>query len=456
MTGERFDAVVVGAGFAGLYTLHRLRRLGFTAKAFEAAGDVGGTWYWNRYPGARCDIESLDYSFSFDDELQQDWEWSERYATQPEILEYANHVAERFDLRRDIQFDTRVTSAVWDEASGRWHVTTDQDDDVSAQHLVLAVGVLSHPKTPDIPGVETFAGPTYYTSRWPHEGVDFTGQRVGVIGTGSSAVQSIPLIAEQAEHLTVFQRTPAFSMPAPEPLATTPTSWPLARRTTRSTARKRATRGSGCRSRRSRSSPPQPTRTEREERFRAGWNEGTLYGIARQYADILIDPDANEAASEFIRDRIRETVKDPKVADALLPRTYPYATKRACLDTDYYETYNRDNVSLVNLRETPIVEVDATGIVTTDGRHDIDALVLAIGFDAQTGPLLAINPVGVDGVELRRGVAGRAAQLPRTHDRGLSEHVHDHRPRQPVRADQHDRGDRAARRLGHRLHRSPP
>ena len=400
MTGDRFDVVVVGAGFAGMYTLHRLRELGFTAKGFEAASDVGGTWYWNRYPGARCDIESLDYSYSFDPELQQEWEWSERYATQPEILEYANHVAERFDLRRDIQFDTRVTSAVWDEDSRRWTVTTDRGDEASAQHLVLAVGVLSHPKTPDIPGVETFAGPTYWTSRWPHEGVDFTGQRVGVIGTGSSAVQSIPLIAEQAERLTVFQRTPAFSMPALngpyDPDVVTE------RKATYEEYRKEA--------RYSRIGvvvpPTEELATaadpeEREERFRQGWDEGTLYGIARQYFDILIDPESNEYASEFIRDRIREKVKDPKVAEALLPRTYPYATKRACLDTDYYETYNRDNVTLVNLRETPIVEVDATGIVTTDGRHDIDALVLAIGFDAQTGPVLAINPVGVDGVQLR-------------------------------------------------------
>jgi cyclohexanone monooxygenase len=393
------DAVVVGAGFSGLYALQRLRDLGVTARAFEAAGDVGGTWWWNRYPGARCDIESMDYSYSFSAELQADWEWSERYATQPEILDYANHVADRFDLRRDVQFGTRVTSASWDSVADRWNVATDRDDHVSARFLILAVGVLSQPKVPDIPGLDRFAGATYFTSRWPHHGVDFTGRRVAVIGTGSSAIQAIPLIAEQAAALTVFQRTAAFSMPAhnapldPEFVATRKASYEEYRKSARVSHI-----GVVIPPTDDLAATADPS--EREARFRRAWDEGLLFGVAASYADILIDPVANEHAGEFIRDRIREAVHDPAVAEALLPRTYPYATKRACLDTGYYETFNRENVALVNLRESPIVEIDEAGIVTTAGRHDADMLVLAIGFDAQTGPLLAIDPVGTGGLAL--------------------------------------------------------
>ncbi len=368
---------------------------------FEAASDVGGTWWWNRYPGARCDIESMDYSYSFSPQLEQEWEWTERYAAQPEILSYANHVADRFDLRRDIQFDTRVTSAGYDERSGRWDVGTDRGGDVvSARFLILAVGVLSHPKRPDIPGLETFAGPTYFTSHWPHQGVDFTGQRVAVIGTGSSAIQSIPLIAEQAAHLAVFQRTPAFSMPALN--APLDRDFVAGRKATYERYRKQARHTwAGVVVDRHEDSAIAADPEERERRFRAGWAEGSLFELASKFSDLLFDAEANEYASEFIRERIRETVVDPDTAEALLPRTYPYATKRACLDTGYYETYNRDNVTLVNLRATPITEVDAGGVVTTAGRHDVDALVLAIGFDALTGPLLAINPKGTGGVELR-------------------------------------------------------
>ncbi len=396
----RYDAVVVGAGFAGMYSLLRLRELGFRSAVFEAADDVGGTWYWNRYPGARCDIESMDYSYSFSPELQQEWEWTERYATQPEILRYANHVADRFDLRRDIQFNTRVVGATYDERDGVWEVTTDCGDTVSAQFLIMAAGVLSTPKLPEIPGIESFAGATYHTANWPHAGVDLSGLRVGVIGTGSSGIQSIPLIAEQADHLTVFQRTPNFSSPALNaPLDPT---FVAARKAGYEEYRKAARQshiGVVIPHRDDLATAADPA--EREENFRSGWTQGTLFGLASKYADVLIDPAANEYVAEFVRERIKEVVTDPDVATKLAPTSHPYGTKRPCLDTGYFETFNRDNVTLVDVREAPIVAVDAAGLRTSVAHYDLDALVFATGFDALTGPLFAINPVGVGGTTLR-------------------------------------------------------
>ena len=397
---QRCDVVIVGAGFAGMYAIHRLRRLDLTLRCFDAAGDVGGTWWWNRYPGARCDIESLDYSYSFSPELEQDWDWTERYATQPEILRYAGHVADRFDLRRSIQFDTRVESATFDDESARWDVRTDHSDAVSAQFLVMATGCLSTPKLPEIDGIQRFGGATYHTATWPHDDVDFTGRRVAVIGTGSSGIQVIPLIAEQAAHLTVFQRTPAYSTPArngplhPQTVAARKATYQAYRERARSThigvvidvAADSAT-----------SADP----AERERRFSEGWDEGTLYGVASKFADILIDPAANELAAEFLRQRIRDAVADPDVAERLSPRTFPYATKRPCLDTGYFETFNRPNVALVDLRAAPIIEVNADGIRTTEQQVDVDDIVFATGFDAITGPLLALDPVGAGGISLR-------------------------------------------------------
>ncbi len=391
---------MVGAGFAGLYAHHRLRALGLTIQGYEAAAGVGGTWWWNRYPGARCDVESMDYCYSFAPELEQEWTWSERYATQPEILRYLDHVADRFDLRRDIEFETRVTAATWSEAEQRWDVVTDRGDRVSARFVVMAVGCLSASKDPEIQGIDTFRGPTYHTGRWPHEGVDLTGLRVGVIGTGSSGIQSIPLMAQQAAQLTVFQRTPNFTMPAknapldPDAVA----------------ARKARAREHRQAMRESRAGvlvpPPQESALSvdtatRQSTYEAAWESGTLFGMIASYNDLLVNPDANETAAEFVRRKIREIVADPEVADRLSPRGHPLGTKRPCLDTDYYATYNRDNVTLVDVRATPIVEITPAGIRTTTQEYELDAIVFATGFDAMTGPLLRPDITGVGGVALR-------------------------------------------------------
>jgi cyclohexanone monooxygenase len=394
------DAVVIGAGLAGLYAHHRLRRLDLTIQGYEAAADVGGTWWWNRYPGARCDVESMDYCYSFSPDLEQEWTWSERYATQPEILRYVNHVADRFDLRRDVQFETRVTAATWDEAAQRWDVVTNRGNRVSAQFCIMAVGCLSAAKRPEVEGIDAFRGPSFHTGQWPHEGVDFTGLRVGVVGTGSSGIQSIPLIARQAAHLTVFQRTPNFTMPAknapldPESVA----------------ARKGRYREHRQAMRESRAGVVVPAPEEsalsvdgaaRKARYESAWESGTLYGMVAAFNDLLVNRDANETAAEFARSRIRDIVEDPEVADRLSPRQHAFGTKRPCLDTDYYATYNRDNVTLVDVRSTPIVEVTSTGIRTTSEEYALDAIVFATGFDAMTGPLLGPDITGVAGLSLR-------------------------------------------------------
>jgi cation diffusion facilitator CzcD-associated flavoprotein CzcO len=387
---RHLDVVVVGAGFGGLYALHRLRGLGLSVQVYEAGSGVGGTWYWNRYPGARCDVESLEYSYSFSPELEQEWDWSERYAPQPEILSYINHVADRFDLRRDIQFDTRVTAAAFDETAGRWRVTTDRGDDVSARFCVMASGCLSAVTTPDIEGLSSFRGDWYHTGQWPHEGVDFSGQRVGVVGTGSSGIQSIPVIARQASHLVVFQRTPNFSLPARnEPL--TPDAQAEVK------AGYRALRDE-ARSSFSAIAVAAPTElalevdpAERRRRYEAAWARGGLMSMTTTFRDLIVDKAANDTAAEFIRSKIREIVVDPDVAQALTPTDHPFATKRPCLDTGYFETFNRDNVTLVDLRQTPITEIVPTGIRTTERVHELDTIVFATGFDAMTGPLLRID-----------------------------------------------------------------
>ncbi len=397
---RRLDVVVVGAGFAGLYALHRLRGLGLSVQVFEAGSGVGGTWFWNRYPGARCDVESLEYSYSFSGELEQDWDWSERYAPQPEILRYINHVADRFDLRRDIQFDTRVTAAVFDETVDRWRVTTDRGDEVSARFCVMATGCLSAATTPDIDGLGAFGGSWYHTGQWPPEGVDFTGQRVGVVGTGSSAIQSIPVIAEQAAHLVVFQRTPNFSLPArnrrldPETQAEVKASYPALRDRARNSYAGIAV--------------PSPTDsaldvepTERQRRYEAAWGEGGLLSMTTTFRDLIMDKAANDTAAEFIRAKIREIVVDPEVARVLTPTDHPFGTKRPCLDTGYFETFNRDNVTLVDLRRSPITEIVPAGIRTTDALHELDSIVFATGFDAMTGPVLRIDIRGRGGQALK-------------------------------------------------------
>jgi cyclohexanone monooxygenase len=407
---RRVDAVVVGAGFSGMYMLQRLRELGFTVQVYEAAADVGGTWYWNHSPGCRCDIESMEYSYSFDKELEQEWEWSERYATQPEILGYAGHVADRFDLRRDIQFETRVTAATYDEDAKRWSITTDRGDEVSAQFVILGVGCLSAAKRPEIPGLERFRGSWYHTGHWPHEGVDFTGQRVGVIGTGSSGIQSIPLIAEQAADLTVFQRTPNFSLPAKNsPLDEVyvrelKVRYPAHRQDARESA-------FGVPVELPERSALEVDPEERWETYRKGFDKGSLVGMVLSYNDLITSKEANDTAAEYVRYRIREIVEDPDVAETLSPRSYPIATKRLCLDTNYYATYNRPNVSLVDLRKTPLVEITETGIRTSAEEYEFDSIVFATGFDAMTGALLAFPIAGRDGRLLRE----KWADGPRTY-----------------------------------------
>jgi len=396
---RRIDAVIVGAGFAGLYMLHRLRGLGLSARVFEAGSGVGGTWYWNRYPGARCDVESMDYSYSFSDELQQEWRWTERYSAQPEILRYINHVADRFDLRRDIQLDTRVTSAVFDEATSRWTVATDRGDRVSARFCIMATGCLSDAQVPDIKGRETFEGSWYHTGRWPHAGVDFTGRRVAVIGTGSSAIQSIPIIAGQAAHLVVFQRTPNYTVPArnapldPDYEQRVKASYEEFRRQARESR-------VGFVVERSEESALAVAPDVRQREYQKRWERGGL-GFSATFADLLIDQAANDTAAEFFRAQIRAIVRDPAVAEALTPKDYPLGTKRLCVDTNYYATFNRDNVTLVDLRTTPIEAITPRGVRTREAEYAVDSLVFATGFDAMTGALLKIDIRGRGGRTLR-------------------------------------------------------
>ena len=397
---ETVDAVVVGAGFSGMYQLHKLRDMGLSVKVFEAGEDVGGTWYWNRYPGARVDIESMAYSFSFSKELEQDWVWSEKYSPQPELLRYAQHVAERFDLKRDISFNTRVESAHFDEDNDQWLVTTQCGKRVRARYLVMATGVLSAAKTPDIAGRDSYKGETYQTGLWPKEGVDFTGKRVAIIGTGSSAVQSIPLIAEEADELVVYQRTAAYSTPAFNRPLTNSEIDTMKGNYDQYRQEQRLSPAGIINPERQLERVMDVPKEERQRRFEEAWDEGLLTGLMSTFSDIQLDEDANHEVAEFIRDRIRNTVQDRQTADDLTPKAYPYATKRPCIDTNYYETYNRENVSLVNLRRTPIETITETGIETSDGAREFDAIVYATGFDAMTGPLLRVDIRGRSGKRL--------------------------------------------------------
>jgi cyclohexanone monooxygenase len=395
----QLDAVIVGAGFAGLYMLHRLRGLGLSARVYEAGDGIGGTWYWNRYPGARCDVESMDYSYSFSDELQQEWTWTERYASQPEILKYINHVADRFDLRRDIQLSARVTRAIFDEATGRWMVETGGGERVSAQFCIMATGCLSAAQMPQFKGLETFEGPWYHTGRWPHEGVDFTGRRVGIIGTGSSAIQSIPIIAEQAAHLFVFQRTPNYSVPA----RNGPMDPEYQRRwKERYAEHRRQARESriGFVVERNEASALAVTAEEREREYETRWNRGGL-GFSATFVDLLTCQEANATAAAYFHGKIRGIVRDPTVAEALMPRDYPLGTKRLCVDTNYYDTFNRPNVTLVDIRRSPIEAIAPRGVQTRHATYAVDSLVFAIGFDAMTGALLSIDIRGRDKRSLR-------------------------------------------------------
>ena len=392
--------VIVGAGFAGMYMLHKARELGLDAEVFEAGSGVGGTWYWNRYPGARCDIESMEYSYGFDEDLQQEWEWSERYAPQPEILRYAEHVADRFDLRSGITFDTRVTTATFDEDTSTWRVQTDSGHDVTCRHLVMATGCLSSANTPDIPGKDDFAGPTYHTGLWPHEGVDFSGQRVGIIGTGSSALQAIPIIAAEAGHLTVFQRTATYAVPAwnrpldPDEVAKVKANYAEFR-----AANRQMPSAFGAWLDHPEKGVLEDTPEERRARFEERWQLGGLMFLGA-YTDILLDPAANQEVAEYVRERIRDKVTDPDVAERLAPDQV-IGCKRLCVDTGYYETFNRPNVLLVDLNDTPIERITPEGLRTTAGDHEFDCLIFATGFDAMTGALLKVDIRGRGGLSLR-------------------------------------------------------
>ena len=394
------DVVVVGAGFSGLYLMQKLRGMGMSVQVFEDGSNVGGTWYWNRYPGARCDSDSVHYSFSFDRDLEQEWTWSEKFSPQPEILKYLNHVADRFDLRRSIKFNARVSSAVWSEATRRWTVTTEAGDEVSARHFIMATGCLSSTNLPKFDGMDDFKGETYHTGQWPHEPVSFEGKRVGVIGTGSSALQAIPIIAQQAKHLSVFQRTPQFSIPAlngplpEERIRKVKENYPDLRHAARYSPAGLPVEIT-----------PVPmlemSPEQREEMFWKGWKGGG-FGFIFQWAELGINQEANDLAAEFVRQRIRETVKDPVTAEKLCPTTYPIGAKRICVDTNYFETYNRPNVSLVDVAEDQIDRITEKGVRLKSGaEYELDAIVYATGFDAMTGSILKVDIRGVDGLSIR-------------------------------------------------------
>ena len=397
------DVIIVGAGVAGLYAIHKLRGLGFTVRAYEAGDGVGGTWYWNRYPGCRCDVESLEYSFAFDNDLQQDWRWPERYGGQPAILDYVNHVADRFDLRRDIVFETRIASALYDSDAALWTIRTDKGETVVAPYCIMATGNLSTPRNPDIPGIDSFKGDWHHTGLWPHEGVDFAGKRVGVIGTGSSGVQSIPHIAEQADELYVFQRTANFSLPARnEPMTDARERPHKATYEERRIAAYDTPFGIA--------GYPPPTHSalevseaERNRTYEEKWAQGGSISFLYAFNDLLTNKAANDTASEFVRNKIRAIVKDPATAELLCPNDHPIGTKRLILDTNYYETYNRNNVHLVDIRSAPIEAITETGIRTADGQHyALDAIVFATGFDAMTGAMKEIDIRTDAGADIKR------------------------------------------------------
>jgi cyclohexanone monooxygenase len=398
---DAYDVVVVGAGFAGMYMLHRLRGLGFSVRVYEQGSGVGGTWYWNRYPGARCDVESMQYSYSFSDELQQEWDWSERYAPQPEILRYANHVADKYHLRSDIQFGTRVDRASFNEDENIWSVATSDGKMVAAKFVVLATGCLSNARMPDIKGLAAFWGKVYHTGNWPHQRIDFSGLRVGVIGTGSSAIQSIPVIAEQAKHLTVFQRTPNFSIPAHNAPLTAEqrdafrANYPEVRRFAREVAK------NGIYTEMPNCGALDDGDNERRAKYEQRWQRGGLTFMS-VYNDLALNTAANDTAADFVREKIAEIVSDPETARLLQPTSYPIGTKRICIDTDYFATFNRPNVTLVDIKSNPIEEILPQAVRTTANEYAIDALVLATGFDAMTGSVAKIDITGRDGLTLNR------------------------------------------------------
>ncbi len=397
----RYDAIIIGAGFGGLYALRHLRdEMGLSVRAYDAASGVGGTWWYNRYPGARVDAPSSPfYAYTFSKELVDEWEWTETQTAGPDVLAYLDHVADRFDLRRDIQFDTWVTDATYDEAAQRWTIETDKGEQASARFLICATGALFVAHKPDYPGIDDFAGECYHTGRWPHEPVSFAGKRVGVIGTGSSGIQSIPEIAKEAAHVTVFQRTAQYTLPARNrPLADGELD---GYRQEWDDLRQSMFRRGGWPFKTSKLRAADHTAEERHARYEELWQQGGIHLAINSYTGVFTDEDLNEEVSDFVRGKIREIVRDPETARKLMPH-YHFATKRLILDNGYFETYNRDNVTLVHLPEDPIEAFTPTSVQTKEGEHPIDMLVLATGFDAVSGSMLKLNPKGRGGVSLQK------------------------------------------------------
>ena len=393
------DVVVVGAGFSGLYLLYRLRKAGFSTRVFERGGDVGGTWYWNRYPGARCDVESLQYSYSFDEQLQQDWHWPEKFSAQPDILAYANHVADRFNLKKDIEFNIEVKASWFDENLKTWKITTNTGEEINAQYFIMATGCISTTQIPNIKGLSDYVGNTFHTGDWPHEEVDFSGQSIAVIGTGSSGIQSIPVLAKQAKKLTVFQRTPNYSIPSQNE--------PMTKKYERSwkdvySERRKEMRYSAHGSLKDLNDVPALSVDEdqRQELYTKRWAIGGT-GFLGSFNDLLTNADANYTAAEYVRQQINRVVKDKETAEILCPRSYPIGTKRICIDTGYFETYNRENVKLVDISKKPIQRLVTDGIIVDDQLYPFDSIIFATGFDAMTGSIFNVDIKGRDGLALK-------------------------------------------------------
>ena len=393
------DVVVVGAGFSGLYLLYRLRKAGFSTRVFERGGDVGGTWYWNRYPGARCDVESLQYSYSFDEQLQQDWHWPEKFSAQPDILAYANHVADRFNLKKDIEFNVEVKASRFDENLKTWKITTNSGEEIDAQYFIMATGCISTTQIPNIKGLSDYVGNTFHTGDWPHEEVDFSGQSIAVIGTGSSGIQSIPVLAKQAKKLTVFQRTPNYSIPSQNE--------PMTKKYERSwkdvySERRKEMRYSAHGSLKDLNAVPALSVDEdqRQELYTKRWAIGGT-GFLGSFNDLLTNADANYTAAEYVRQQIKRVVKDKETAEILCPRSYPIGTKRICIDTGYFETYNRENVKLVDISKKPIQRLVTDGIIVDDQLYAFDSIIFATGFDAMTGSIFNVDIKGRGGLALK-------------------------------------------------------
>ncbi|MDP6978535.1 MAG: NAD(P)/FAD-dependent oxidoreductase [Myxococcota bacterium] len=397
---EHYDAVIIGAGVSGMYALHHLREMGLSARVYDGASDVGGTWWYNRYPGARVDGPgSPFYCYTFSEELMQEWDWEETQSEQSAVLAYIEHVADKFDLRRDIQFETWVKDARYDEVTQRWTVETSKGQRASARFLICAVGALSTTNKPDIPGINDFAGETYHTGQWPHEPVSFKGKRVAVIGTGSSGIQAIPEIAKEADHVTVLQRTPQYAFPAAN-RALTPEERAEARDNWEAIKAKMLANTGGFPHEMQERSALDDSPEEREALYEELWQRGSFKFFLDLYSDIATSEEANDSLAEFVRGKIREIVKDPEVAAKLMPDHFVIC-KRPILEDGYFEAYNRDNVTLVDLHEDPIERFSETSIVTRSGEHPIDMLVLATGFDAISGSMLRLNPKGRGDVSLK-------------------------------------------------------